>query len=68
MATIMMNQPPIDDLVEKAKCKYALVCLITKRARMLYDKRANLLEDSGVKAISYAAAEVYHNKVIMSEE
>ena len=64
----MMNQPPIDGLVMRAKTKYALVCLITKRARMLYDKRAILLEDSGIKAISYAAAEVYHGKVIMVEE
>ena len=64
----MMNQPPIDELVEKTHCKYSLVCLITKRARMLYDKRPNLLEDSGVKAISYAAAELYNNKIIMVKE
>ena len=64
----MMNNPPIDGLVEKTKSRYALVTLITKRARMLYDKRAILLEDSGIKAISYAAAEVYHGKVIMVEE
>lgn len=64
----MMNHPPIDELVEKTHSKYALVCLITKRARMLYDKRAALLETGGIKAISYAAAEVYNDKVVMVEE
>lgn len=64
----MMNHPPIDELVEKATNKYALVSLITKRARMLYDKRAALLEASDIKAISYAAAEVYNDKVILVEE
>jgi len=64
----MMNNPPIDGLVEKTNSRYALVCLITKRARTLYDKRAVLLEDSGIKAISYAAAELYHGKIFMVEE
>ncbi len=64
----MMNQPPIDEMVEKTNGKYSLVCLITKRARLLYDKRLNLLEDSGVKAISYAAAELYHDKITLVQE
>jgi len=64
----MMNTPPIDGLVERTKNKYALVSLVTKRASMLYDKRAILLEDSGIKAISYSAAEIYHGKVLMIQE
>ena len=64
----MMIDPPIDKLIEKTKCKYALVCLITKRARILYDKHQSLLEDIDVKGISYAAQEIYHDKVYMQEE
>ena len=64
----MMSHPPIDDLVAKTKSKYALVSVITKRARTLYDKRATLLEDSGIKAISYAAAELYNGKLNVIEE
>ena len=65
----MMCYPPIDDLVSKTESKYALVSVITKRARTLYDKRPILLEDSGVKAISYAAAELYHGKLnVVSDE
>jgi len=64
----MMNYPPIDELVVKTKNRYALVSLITKRARMLFDKRSALLEGSEIKAISYAAAEVYNDKVILIEE
>ena len=39
----MMIDPPIDKLVDKVGCKYALVCLLTKRARHLLDKKADML-------------------------
>lgn len=64
----MMIEPPIDKLIEMTESKYALVCLVTKRARILYDKYPILLEDTGIKAITYAAEEVYHGKVIMQDE
>ena len=59
-----MIDPPIDKLIEKTGCKYALVCLITKRARNLLDKNIDLLLDSGIKAVSYAAKEVYEGSVV----
>ena len=64
----MMSYPPIDDLVSKTGSKYALVSVITKRARILLDKRAVLIEDSGIKAISYAAAELFNGKIVAVEE
>ena len=35
----MMIDPPIDKLVYKVGCKYALVAVIKKRARYLLDKK-----------------------------
>ena len=64
----MLIQPPIDKLIDKIGSKYALVCLVTKRARQLYDKRVNLLEETDVKAVTYAAEEIYNDKVHMIVE
>lgn len=59
----MMIDPPIDKLVDKIGCKYMLVCLITKRARFLLDKKPALLAESGKSAITFAAHEL-HKDVI----
>ncbi|MDR1092593.1 MAG: DNA-directed RNA polymerase subunit omega [Clostridiales bacterium] len=64
----MLIQPPIDKLIDKVGSKYALVCLVTKRARQLYDKRLNLIEDTDVKAVTYASEEIYNGKVLWTEE
>ncbi len=59
----MMIDPPIDKLVEKVGCKYAAVAVITKRSRYLLDKKSEMLESTGQRAISVAAKEVYDGKV-----
>ena len=59
----MMIDPPIDKLVEKVGCKYALVCLVTKRSRYLLDKKAEQLEAENLRAVSVASHEVYDGKV-----
>lgn len=59
----MMIDPPIDKLVDKVGCKYALVCLVTKRSRYLLDKKAEMLSAENLRAVSYAAHEVYDGKV-----
>ena len=64
----MLMQPPIDKLIDKVGSKYALVCLVTKRARQLFDKRMNLIENTDVKAVTYAAEEVFNDKVYMITE
>jgi len=64
----MMIDPPIDKLVDKAGCKYALVCLIARRARFLLDKKPDLLQDSDKSAIAYAAGELYGDKLKISYE
>ncbi len=66
----MLIDPPIDKLVEKVGCKYALVCLVTKRARELQQKLGD--ESSSLNAdfnpISYAAHEIYDGTVVISDE
>jgi len=64
----MMINPPIDKLLEKTGCKYALVCLISKRARQLIDKKPFLLEESGTRPITYAAKEVYKGEIKLARE
>ncbi len=59
----MMIDPPIDKLVDKVGCKYALVCLLTKRTRYLLDKKADMLNAENMRAVSYAAHEVYDGAV-----
>lgn len=59
----MMIDPPIDKLIDKVGCKYALVALVTKRARYLLDKKADMLAETGERAVSVAAHEVYDGKI-----
>lgn len=64
----MMIDPPIDKLIKKAECRYALVCGVAKRARQLDTQYPDLLEETGMKAISYAAKEVYEGKIIIKRD
>lgn len=50
----MITKPPIDELTEKAGDKYALCCVIAKRAKEL-NTGSDLPQN--VKPISYAADE-----------
>lgn len=59
----MLVDPPIDKLVETVGNKYALVGLLSKRSRVLMDKRHDFLEAEGINPISYAAQEVRDGKI-----
>ena len=59
----MMMDPPIDKLIKKTECRYALVCGVAKRARQLETQYSDMLEKSGMKAISLAAQEVFEGEV-----
>ena len=60
----MMIDPPIDKLIKKAPCRYALVCGVAKRARELETEvNKDYLEQSGKKSIQLAAEEVYTDKI-----
>ncbi len=64
----MLIDPPIDKLINKVGCKYALVCLVAQRARILEDKKADFLAAENENSISYAAKEVQSGKVILGYE
>ena len=64
----MMIDPPIDKLIKKAECRYALVCGIAKRARQLDAQYPELYAETGTKSISLAAKEVYEGKVIIKRD
>jgi len=59
----MMIEPPIDKLIQKAECRYALVAGIIKRTKELLSQPTAEFEASGLKAVSFAAKEIYDGKV-----
>jgi len=59
----MLLEPAIDKLVDKVDCKYALVCLITKRARFLLDKKIDMLKEGEKSAVSFAATELQNDVI-----
>ncbi len=64
----MMIDPPVDKLINKVGCKYALVCLVTKRARYLLEKKSESIGTSATKAINVAAQEIFNDQIIMVED
>ncbi len=64
----MMIDPPIDDLVKKAKGNiYVLCTIITKRAKEIETVRRHELADQDKKSISIACEEIYQGKVVPSD-
>ncbi|MDR1940127.1 MAG: DNA-directed RNA polymerase subunit omega [Clostridiales bacterium] len=64
----MMIDPPIDKLIEKADCRYALVCAISKRVSAIITQEPEYLRDSGDKPVTLAAKEIYNDKIRIVEE
>ena len=64
----MMIYPPIDKLVDKVGCKYALVIATAKRAKYLASKKGDAIEALGTTPISHAAKEIYDGNVEVKYE
>lgn len=62
----MMIDPPIDKLIKKAECRYALVMGVASRAKQLVTQEADYLEETKQKPISVAAHEIYDGKVVIT--
>lgn len=58
----MMVYPPIDKLIKKAECRYALTCAVAKRARTIVAQEPGIVEATGEKPISIACKEIYEGK------
>ena len=64
----MMIDPPIDKLIEKTPCRYALVCGLAKRAKELNATEAGEMDEKGEKPLSRAAHEIYDGKIVLHIE
>ena len=57
----MLIDPPIDKLITKAECRYALTVAVAKRARTIPAQDKDKLVN-GEKPISIACKEIYEGK------
>ncbi|MDR2047633.1 MAG: DNA-directed RNA polymerase subunit omega [Clostridiales bacterium] len=64
----MMIDPPIDKLIEKAECRYALVCAISKRVSAIITQEPEYLKESGEKPVTLAAKEIYNDRIRIVDE
>lgn len=64
----MMIDPPIDKLIKKSECRYALVCAVSKRTYEIMAQQTDSAELSGEKAVSQAIREIYDDKYIVVRE
>ena len=64
----MMIDPPIDKLIEKAECGYALVCAISKRAmEIASSQEGQNTFNMEPKPVSQAAMEIYRGQIKIIE-
>ena len=59
----MMIDPPIDKLIKRAECRYALACAVAKRTRELLTSYSAYLANSGEKPFTLACKEIYEGTV-----
>ena len=50
----MMIDPPIDKLIKRAECRYALACGVSKRSRELHTSDNAYLANRGEKPVNRA--------------
>lgn len=63
-----MVNPPIDKLIKKAPCRYALVVGLAKRAKEITAMTKDDAEKPKKKPISLAAEEIYTGKISIKVE
>jgi len=64
-----MIDSPIDKLLEITGCKYALVCLISKRARLILDRREeSSTVQTSARAVSAASREIHAGDIVAGTE
>ncbi len=63
----MMNEPPIDEITEKAGNKYVLSIIAAKRAKEIETTRRGELATADKKSISLALDEIQANNVVPSD-
>lgn len=60
----MLFEPPIDLLVKRAGCRYAVSVIVSSRAKALINKISSMLNGSANLAIEYAANELLRGEIV----
>ncbi|NLY29710.1 MAG: DNA-directed RNA polymerase subunit omega [Firmicutes bacterium] len=64
-----MNQPPIEQLLDRVESRYTLVVATAKRARQVLDGSLQLVEDVGsTKPVTIALWEIGEGKIVPFRE
>lgn len=58
-----MINPPINELIDIAGCRYALVVATSKRARKIIEGELPLVDIDSVKPVTIATEEIYTGKI-----
>jgi DNA-directed RNA polymerase subunit omega len=58
-----MNEPTLDELMEKVDSRYTLVVITAKRARVLTERGSSKADEAAVKPVTAALKEIAHNKI-----
>lgn len=64
---VNMIEPPIDKLIEKVGGKFALVCLVYKRANNLLEKQDNF-EGIDEPVLTHVSNEVFNGRVEIARD
>ncbi len=64
----MMNQPPIEELLERVESRYALVVCAARRARQILEGNPQLIEADSSKPVTIALQEIREGKIIPTRE
>lgn len=62
----MMNQPPIEQLLNKVDSRYSLVVSAARRARQILEGSPQLVEIDSTKPVTIALWEIGEGKVVPS--
>ncbi|HHV93287.1 MAG TPA: DNA-directed RNA polymerase subunit omega [Firmicutes bacterium] len=60
----MMNQPPIEQLLDRVESRYTLVVATAKRARQLLDGSEPLVDANSTKPVTVALWEIGEGKIV----
>jgi len=59
-----LNNPPIDQLLNKADSKYTLIIIASKRARQITEKEPELLQGGIINPVSLALKELNEDRIL----
>lgn len=64
----MLNDPSVDSLMKEVECKYELVTVLSKRARVIMEKKPEYLKSTNMHPVTLAAQELESGKIKVEQE